>query len=61
MADKPKYDLSNVGGQPKGWLDRSREPSELGAKEYGLLWLLLAAAAITVGALLWGGYRLFLA
>lgn len=61
MADKPKYDLSNVGGQPKDWVQRSREPSELGAKEHGLLWLLFAAAAITLCALLWGGYRLFLA
>lgn len=25
MADKPKYDLSNVGGQPKDWVQRGKE------------------------------------
>lgn len=25
MADKPKFDLSNVGGQPKDWVQRERE------------------------------------
>lgn len=26
--DKPKYDLSNVGGQPKHWLDKAHESGE---------------------------------
>jgi len=29
MAEKkPKYDLSNVGGKPKDWLDRSGETGQ---------------------------------
>lgn len=50
---KEKFDLSNVGGQPKDWMQREREKSlepGLGFKEYagcaGLILLLL----ITLGA-----------
>lgn len=32
MDKKPKFDLNNVGGQPKDWLDRSSSPSSGGWK-----------------------------
>lgn len=41
---KPKFDLSNVGGQPKNWLDRASEPSDLGAKEWGMIALLVVSS-----------------
>lgn len=42
---KQKFDLSNVGGQPKDWLDRANEPSEFGAKEWAMI------AALVIGSL----------
>ncbi len=42
---KEKFDLSNVGGQPKDWAQRQQEnetKSNLGAKEWGLVWWIVA-------------------
>lgn len=54
MGDRPKIDLKNghVGGQPKDWLDRASEPSELGAKEWGLILTLVASVGVTLWGLL---------
>ncbi len=58
---KEKFDLSNVGGQPKDWMQKEHEKSiapGLGAK--GSLLLLGAGALVllTIAALVWGGFRL---
>lgn len=58
MGEKPKFDLSNVGGKPKDWLDRAREPSVLGAREYALLGGTAILVLITLGALAWGAIRI---
>lgn len=51
---KKSFDLSNVGGQPKDWLDRASEPSELGAKEWGMIALLvICSLAFLLGAARW--------
>lgn len=46
---KQKFDLSNVGGQPKDWAQRSQEndlDSRLGFKDWGML-LLLGVSGLT--------------
>lgn len=58
---KEKFDLSNVGGQPKDWMQKEHEKSlapGLGAKGNLLLWGAAALALLTIGALIWGGFRL---
>lgn len=51
---KERFDLSKVGGQPKDWLDRASEPSELGAKEWGMIALLvICSLAFLLGAGRW--------
>lgn len=58
---KPKYDLSNLGGQPKDWIQREHEKSlqpGLGLKGGLLVAAMIASVLITLGALLWGAIRL---
>lgn len=58
---KPKYDLSNLGGQPKDWIQREHEKSlqpGLGLKGGLLVVAMLASVLLTLGALLWGAFRL---
>lgn len=58
---KEKFDLSNVGGQPKDWMQKEHEKSlapGLGAKGILLLWGAGALALLTIAALIWGGFRL---
>jgi len=55
---KKKIDLSNPGGHPKDWLDRAKEPSELGLKGHALLWATGALLLLTIGALAWGALRI---
>ncbi|WP_312321244.1 hypothetical protein [Stenotrophomonas sp.] len=58
MSDQ-KFDLSNVGGQPKDWaqrdLERSLEPG-LGFKG----WALIAMTVVCFLVTLYGGFRLLL-
>ena len=56
---KEKFDLSNVGGQPKDWMQREHEKSlepGLGFKEWGLIVALVASLTVT----LYGLFRLVL-
>lgn len=58
---KEKFDLSNVGGQPKDWMQKEHEKSlapGLGAKGGLLLWGAGALGLLTVAALIWGVFRL---
>ena len=56
---KQKFDLSNVGGQPKDWaqrdLERSLEPG-IGMKG----WALIAMTGVCFLITLYGGFRLLL-
>ncbi|MNV61634.1 hypothetical protein D3C71_1541490 [compost metagenome] len=61
MAKKRGYDLSNVGGNPKTWMQKEHEKSlvpGLGAKGGLLLWGAGALVLLTIAALIWGGFRL---
>lgn len=58
---KGQFDLSNVGGQPKGWTQREQEKQArpgLGFKGHLLLWGSGGLILITAGALLLGAFRL---
>lgn len=60
---KPKFDLSNLGGQPKGWMQKEHEKSlapSLGAKGHLLLWGSAGLCLLTLAALVWGVFRLLL-
>jgi len=49
-VSKPKFDLSNVGGQPKGWSQKEHEKSlepGLGFKGWGLIATLLFSLLLT--------------
>lgn len=46
MDKKPKYDLSNVGGKPKDWLDRASAPSSGG---WPVFLAILAVVVIVLG------------
>lgn len=63
MTKKPDYDLSNPGGRPKDWLQRGREyDAEFSGwghyKAMALGAVALLLVVVTVGSLLWGGFRL---
>lgn len=60
MSKKPKYDLSNVGGQPKDWLQREHEKEvasnwfdgwKVGLSVVGLLLLAIAAIWLLISGL----------
>lgn len=58
-----KFDLTNVGGQPKDWMQREHEKSlepGLGFKGWMQILLLIASVVFTLGALAWGFFRVFL-
>lgn len=58
---KEKFDLSNVGGQPKDWMQREHEKSlepGLGLKGGLLVAALVVSVLATLGALAWGALRL---
>ncbi len=58
---KEKFDLSNVGGQPKDWAQRQQEnetKSNLGAKEWGLVWWIVALGLGLVVCVVLLGLRL---
>lgn len=46
MDKKPKFDLSNPGGQPKDWLDKAREPSPLTGGDRAQITLLVVLGLI---------------
>lgn len=46
MDKKPKFDLSNPGGQPKDWLQRSKEADAQGGGGKVLLGILALLAII---------------
>lgn len=51
---KEKFDLSNVGGQPKDWAQRQQEndlKSRLGAREWGTFALIGALGLVLLGCL----------
>lgn len=54
MTDKPKFDLSNVGGQPKDWAKREKdyrsEFSEWDDFKFTITPVLLIAIVILCGA-----------
>lgn len=59
MDKKPKFDLSNVGGKPRDWLERSKHYAEefswwddikMVAGGFGLPLALLACAALFIYA-----------
>ncbi len=52
---KEKFDLSNVGGQPKDWMQKEHEKRlepGLGIKEWGLIATLLGGGIFTLYGLL---------
>ena len=65
MANKkPNYDLSNVGGQPKDWLQRGAEHDAESSgwphiKMMGQFVLLAVLGSAVLGAIAWGAFRLF--
>lgn len=57
MTDKPQYDLSNPGGQPKDWLQRSKE-AEL-QRGGGRVLLGIAALLFLIGGLALFAFGMF--
>lgn len=44
---KPKFDLSNVGGQPKDWMQKSHE-AEVSSNGWANIWVPAALVGIPV-------------
>lgn len=55
---KPKFDLSNVGGQPKDWMQREHE-KEVGSNGWDNFWVPAAFILIPLLLLLSGGAAIY--
>jgi hypothetical protein len=55
MSNKPKFDLSNVGGRPKDWMQKEHEKRlepGLGLKEWFLIATLLVSGVVVLYGLI---------